>query len=329
MEPDFEIESKGIDTSALEEVLARRVEKRRKSGVYNHEVEAALAERLPDELDAGNLAPVSALDYAATRAQSSWEVTTAYRVETDKSFPRPLIILAKRLARLWARIAVGPIQREQTAFNRHVAAGLEALKRQAIGERAEALASEEDLAELAGSMINDEETSLMANALAEDLGTVGTLMAIGPCPRYLLESLDGCGCNVYRVSPGTAWDEVEGGPIATRTGPLAFLAQVAEESMEAALICDLAFWLKPETLIRLTRHAYLALRPGGRMVIAVHSFAAVAPAPAWCAAPVVTKALDIAGFSDISIGLLQAEPADGATDASRSGYVAMAKKRQR
>lgn len=329
MEPDFEIEGNGIDTSALQQELARRVEERRKSGVYSHDVEAALAERLPEELDASNLAPASALDYAATRAQTSWEVTTAYQVETDKSFPRPLIILAKRLARFWARIAVGPIQREQTAFNRNVATGLEALKRQAIGERAKALACEEDLAELAGAMIDDEETGLMADALLESLGTVGTLMAIGPCPRYLLESLGATGCDVYRVSPGTAWDEVEGAPAATRTGPLAFLSQVTEESVEAVLVCDLSFWLKPETVIRLTRRAYLALRPGGRIAIVVHSFASGAPAPAWCAALVITKALDMAGFTEISIRQLPAEPKDGSSGTSPSGYVAVANKRQR
>jgi hypothetical protein len=328
LESDFEIEGKGIDTSALQEELARRVEERRRSGVYDREVEAALAERLPDEMDAGGLSPVSALDYAATRAQASWEVSTAYEVETDKSFARPLVILAKRLARLWARIAVGPIQREQTAFNRHVADGLEAVKRQAIAQRAQALAFEEDLAQLAGSMIEDEEAVRMAGALSEGLGTVDTLTAVGPCPRYLLESLQRSGCSVYRVSPGTPWDEVEGAHPSTLAGPLTFLGQVAEDSVEDALICDLAFWLKPETLIRLTRQTYLALKPGGRVALVVHSFAAGAPAPAWCASPVITSALEMAGFTDISITPPQAA-SPGTSGSSPSGYVAVANKRQR
>ena len=115
MESDFELEGKGVDAAALAEEVARRVRERRDSGVYSDVVESLLAERLPEEEESGGLPPAAELDYSATSALSAWEVTTAYPVETEKRFLRPLVILAKRLARKWAGIAVGPIQREQSS----------------------------------------------------------------------------------------------------------------------------------------------------------------------------------------------------------------------
>jgi hypothetical protein len=322
LEPEFKLESAGIDTAALERELAHRVEERRASGVYTREVEAMLAERLPDEEGAGSLPAAAALDYAATRAQASWQVTTAYPVETEKPFLRPFILFAKRLARLWARVAVGPIQREQTAFNRHVATALEALRRQSISERAETLAAEADLATLAGSLIADDEAAAMAASIAEGLGPKGALTVLQPCPAGLLEELAARGFASYTVSAGTSWDDTPA-PVSTRTGPLTFLSQVAEESTAALLVSELSFWLKPELLITLTRRSYLALEPAGRIAIAVHAFAAGSPAPAWCAAPVVEKALELAGFTDISISDVRSPQAD---QASPSGYVAVARK---
>jgi hypothetical protein len=321
LEPEFKVESKNIDTAALEEELARRVDARRRAGVYNHEVESLLAERLPDEEDPRSLPPVSALDYAATRALASWEVSTAYPVETEKRGIGPLVIFAKRLARIWARVAVGPIQREQTAFNRHVAMALEALKREAIGQRAEALAAEDDLAALAGSMIGDDEARAVQEAVVLSVDGVSQLISVGPFPEGLLGVLRDNGMTVGCVSPGTSWDEASSA-VVNRAGPLAFLSQVPEASLEAALLCELAFWLRPEMLVNLTRRAYLALEPGGRLVIVVHSFAVGSPAPAWCAGPVVTKALELAGFEDISITNLES----GAEPLKR-GYVAAARKR--
>ena len=321
MEPEFKVESKSIDTTALEEELARRVDARRRAGVYTHEVESLLAERLPDEEDPRSLPPVSALDYAATRALASWEVSTAYPVETEKRGIGPLVIFAKRLARIWARVAVGPIQREQTAFNRHVAMALEALKREAIGQRAAALAAEDDLTALAASMIGDDEARAVQEAVARSLGGISQLISVGPCPEGLQEALRGSGMTVGRVSPGTSWDEASS-TVVNRTGPLAFLAQVPEASLEAALLCELAFWLRPEMLLNLTRRAYLALEPGGRLVIAVHSFAVGSPAPTWCAGTVVTKALELAGFEDVSITNLE-----GGAGPLKRGYVAAARKR--
>lgn len=322
MEPEFKLESAGIDTAALERELARRVAERRASGVYAPEVEALLAERLPDEEGAGHLTAAAALDYAATRAQASWQVTTAYPVETEKPFLRPFILFAKRLARLWARVAVGPIQREQTAFNRHVATALDAIRRQSISERAETLAAEADLATLAGSMIDDEEAAAMAASIAEGLGPKGAITVLQPCPAGLLEELTARGFTPYAVSAGTSWDDAPS-PASTRSGPLTFLSQVAEESTSALFVSELSFWLKPEALITLARRSYLVLERGGRVAIAVHAFAAGSPAPAWCAAPVVARALELAGFMDISIIDVRSPQAD---QASPSGYVAVARK---
>lgn len=316
MAPDFKVAGEGIDTVALEQELSRRVAERRRAGVYTHEVEAALAERLPDEEDPSALPPVAALDYAATRAMASWEVTAAYPVETEKRFIRPFVIFAKRLARIWARVAVGPIQREQTAFNRHVASALEALKRQAIAERADILASEADLGALAGAMTDPAEDEAMRAAVAHALAGAGALTVVGPCPPGLIEALEADDLAVHRVSAPSAWDDSQAP--ATVTGPTAFLSRAAERSIAAVMVCELAFWLKPELLIGLTRRSYLALESGGRAVFAVHSFASAAPAPAWCSPEVVRKALELAGFEDISVSRL-----DGAAP---SGFVVSARR---
>jgi hypothetical protein len=314
----FQLEGKSIDTEALERELARRVAARKESGAYPGEVEALLAERLPDEEGHGTLAPIAELDYAATRAMSSWEVTAAYPVETEKGrLVKPLIIFVKRLARLWARIAVGPIQREQTAFNRHAAAALEALRRQAVAERAQALATEKDLASLAGALLAEGEASASASAIAEYLKGAGRITIVGPCPTPVSKALADSGSRMLRVSAGTAWDVAQGGSSVTVTSaPLSFLSQLPEASQEAILVSELSFWLKPEALIALARRSYLAMAPRGRMAIAVHGFAASGPTTAWCSGPVVKKALSMAGFIDISV----ARPGDA------GGYLATARK---
>src|SRR5450759_2322342 len=99
---DFNIEGESVDSSALQRELARRVEARRASGAYSPEVESLLAERLPDEEEFGKLPAIAELDYAATRAMSSWEVSAAYPIDTEKGGPlRPMVLFAKRFARLW------------------------------------------------------------------------------------------------------------------------------------------------------------------------------------------------------------------------------------
>ncbi|MFH1150984.1 MAG: hypothetical protein V1748_10980 [Actinomycetota bacterium] len=290
LEPGF-VEGKAIDSEALEEELRRRVEERRASGAYSHEVESALAERLPDEPDAEALPPAAALDYAATRAMSSWEVTAAYPVATDRRLLRPFIIFAKRLARLWARIAVGPIQREQTAFNRHVATALEALRREALEERSRALAAEEDLCALASAMTGPTPAGL-GEAVSGALRGTGRVTVLGPAGPGLLDSLK-AGVSVMKVSPPTAWDEP--GPGATvPAGPIAFISQIAEGSLEAVLVSNMAFWLRPERMVDLARRSYLALSDGGRLVVAVQTGGD--PSPAWCTPASVGRAIQLAGF---------------------------------
>ncbi len=321
---EFRLEGDSVDAASLQEDVARRVEKRREAGVYTHEVESLLAERLPDEEDPGGLPPAPALDYAATRALSAWDVTTAYPVDTDKHLIRPLVILVKRLARLWARIAVGPIQREQTAFNRHVAMALEALRLEAIASRAQAKAAEEDLCGLAGSLIGEDEARAMSTAVTEALGGAGRVAALGPCPAGLVETLEENGVDVLEISPGSSWDDRAGvNPGMVSTGPVSFLWQVQEESLEAVLLSDLAFWLRPEALVNLSRRSYLAIGPGGVIAVAVHSYALGGPAPAWCVPAVVEEALALAGFTGISTSTLPGDsPGNGP-----AGFISSARKR--
>lgn len=316
--PDFDIEGKGIDTASLEAELARRVEARKSSGAFSPETEALLAERLPDEAQYGTLPPIAELDYAATRALASWEVSAAYPVETEKGrLIRPLVIFVKRLARLWARVAVGPIQREQTAFNRHAASGLEAMRREAVSERAEALSSEQDLSDLASALMAEGEAAASAAAVAEFLAPAGRVTIVGPCPTPVAKALEGKRLGVLRVSAGTAWDEQSGtSQVQALAAPLSFLSQVEEASQPAVLVSELSFWMRPEALISLARRSYLALGPRGRMVVAVQGFASAGPAPAWCSGPVVKKALAMAGFTDIAV----VRPTD------TGGYVATARK---
>ncbi|PKQ28943.1 MAG: hypothetical protein CVT63_00045 [Candidatus Anoxymicrobium japonicum] len=300
---DFKVHGKGIDTAALEAELAERVEARRLSGACSRDVEALLAERLPDEEGYGALPPIAELDYAAKRALSSWEVSAAYPVQTEKGrLIRPFIIFAKRLARLWARIAVGPIQREQTTFNRHAAAALEAVRAQAVAERAEAHAAEEDLSELAGALLTEGEADASSSAIAEYFKGTHRATIVGPCPSALSKALADAGFKVLRVSEGTAWDVAPAGTqTSTTAAPISFLAQLDEGSQEALVVSELSFWLRPEALISLARRSYLTLMPRGKMAVTVHGFASGGPAPAWCAAPVVKKALSMAGFIDISV----------------------------
>ena len=302
MGDDFNIEGESVDSSALQRELARRVEARRASGAYSPEVESLLAERLPDEEEFGKLPAIAELDYAATRAMSSWEVSAAYPIDTEKGGPlRPMVLFAKRFARLWARIAVGPIQVNQTAFNRHAAVGLESLRRQAVAERTEALAAEKDLAELAGAMLAEGEAPAMAQVLSGFVGETKRLTVVGPAPAPLLKALQAKGIDVLSVSTGTAWDESAGDSVSMQTAPLSFLGQLDEASQTAMLVSELSFWMKPEALISLARRAYLVLAPRGKIAVTVAGFASAGPAPAWCSGPVVKKVLSMAGFLDIAV----------------------------
>lgn len=300
MDSDFRIEGRGLDASALQEEVARRVEERKTSGVYSHEVESLLREPLPGEDEGRALAPLPQLDYSTTLAGSTWEVTPAYPVATEKKLLRPFIIYTKRLMRIWARIAVGPIQREQTAFNRHAATALEAVRRQALAERAQALAEERDLCELAGAMIDQDSARFIVDACSGSLEKVRRVLVLGPCPDSLLEGLRARGLDLLRVSAGSSWDEPPEGSPAGK-GPVSFLSQVPEGSQEAVLLPELAFWLKPEALVGLVRRAYLVMAENAPIVVAVHSFADGGPTPGWCSPAPIGKALEMAGFRDVRV----------------------------
>lgn len=316
MEPDFEIEGKNVDAAHLAEEVKRRVTERREKGAYTRDVEALLAERLPDEEYDSQLAPLALLDYAATRAASSWEVSTAYPVETEKRFLKPVVIFMKRFARLWARIAVGPVQREQSAFNRHVASALDAVRNQAIADERRALADEEDLSTLVEALIDEVESAELAGVCAGGIGDANPLVVLGPCPQALFRALADRGYKLLKVSGRSSWEEPRGIGI-QGAGPLAFLGQLPEASASAMLIPEIVFWLKPETLIRLLSRSYLALSPESPIAIAVHSFAAAGgPAPAWCEPAVVERALSLTGFKDPSTSTLP----------GRRGYVTVARR---
>lgn len=296
--------------------MERRAAERRSSGACSGEVEALLAERLPDEAEFGKLSPIEELDFSARRAMASWEVSAAYPIDTERSgAARHAVMFIKRLARLWARIAVGPIQNNQIAFNRNAASAVEAVRRQAVAERTAELAGEKDLSELAGAMLQDGEAAKMAAEIRSFLGEAGRMVVVGPCPAPLMKSLRSGGCDVLAVSAGTAWDAGEN-PVEWGAAPVSFLYQLEEGSLQALLFSELSFWLRPEALISLARRSYLALAPRGRIATSVHGFASAGPAPAWVSGPVIKKVLSMAGFIDIAINRPSEE----------GGYVATARK---
>jgi hypothetical protein len=299
---DFGLEGKSIDAGALQSELAARVARRRESGACPPEVEALLAERLPDEADYGKLPPIAELDHASKRAMASWEVSAAYPIDTEKGgLARPVVMFVKRLARLWARIAVGPIQNNQIAFNRNAANALEALRRQAVAERAEALAAEKDLSELAGAMLEEGEASRLAAEVKTFLADARRLTVVGPVPAPLVRSLKASGLEILAVSAGSSWDASADEATSWGAAPLSFLSQCEEGSQQALLFSELAFWLRPEALITLARRSYVVLAHRGKIVISVCGFAAAGPVPAWVSGPVVKKVLSMAGFIDIAI----------------------------
>lgn len=297
----FGLEGEAANTASLQEELNRRVLQRKESGVYSPEVEAMLAERLPDEEDAGSLPPVEALDYSVERARSAWEVTAAYPVGTDRSRLKPLIIIFKRFLRLFARVAVGPIQRQQTAFNRHVVSALEALRREAFEERSRALAAEADLCSLADALTGAEYGRVFTGPLSGALDPAQPLVVLGPCPGTLLEGLRSEGFETLSVSRGTPWDRrPPTGRGTVHSGPLSFIDRAEEESLPSVLLCDLSFLLEPGRMLDLVRSAYLALRPGGRLAVAVHGELRAGPAPSWSSPILTERALETAGFVDVT-----------------------------
>lgn len=298
--PDFKVENNDIDTEAIEQEIAKRIEERKAAGVYSHEVDSMVADRLPDEDTAGALTPLASLDYSATRAMSSWGVTTAYPVATEKRVIAPFIIFVKRIARLWARVAVGPIQREQTAFNRHAANALDALRKEAVARQAEQRAEDEDICELAGVLIDDEMSSWTVDTIAAETQSIRNFTVLCPCPDSLAGMLSEKGYQIYKIYSGSTWEETQKAVPGSEDSPAAFLENAKEETVEALLIGELSFMENPRILVKLLRLSYLALRKSGTAVILVQGLSA-AGSSLWSAAPVVEKALEMAGFNNIRI----------------------------
>jgi hypothetical protein len=145
--------------------------------------------------------------------------------------------------------------------------------------------------------------------VTESLAGASAVTVVGPCPGGLLESLGAAGLKTYTVSAGSAWDA--SAAVSTRSGPLSFLAQVSEDSLESVLVCELAFWLSPASLVGLARRSYLTLAAGGKLLLTVHAFAAGSPAPAWCSPPVLERALELAGFQRIAVSELDSGESQG------------------
>ncbi|MDD5748223.1 MAG: hypothetical protein PHP64_04105 [Actinomycetota bacterium] len=295
MAENFRIESDEIGSNSIQEEIERRVEIKREAGIYSKEIEALLAERLPEEeQNFGALRPIAELDYAATRALESWDVTCAYPVSTEKRLLKPFVIFFKRLARFWARIAVGPIQREQSSFNRHAARALESLKNIEIEKRQQALAAEKDLAALSEALVDIHETSSFAEIITHKLQGKKNVVLAGPAPETLGKALEEKGFEVLRISSQTTDGSLS---IETRR-PVSFISELSEGTTDAILFCELSFWLEPEKTVSLARKAYLALRNDGLLALLVHGFAKAGPAPAWCSPVVLERALEIAGFRE-------------------------------
>lgn len=309
LEPDFCIEGTDIDPGALEREVARRAEERRSSGVFGPEMEAMLADRLPGEDEQEPLAPLAQLSYAATRAMADWEVTPAYPVATDKPFLRPLILFVKRLARFWARVAVGPVLRHQSSFNRHTAYALDAVRSEAIAQRNFEIADEEDLALLAGAMATEGEGELLASACAP-LIPPGNTILICPGTPGLAAGLCSRGIKPLAVRPQSS-PEGGGFALVVDKSPTRFLSGLEPGSAAGIIIPEICFWLRPEKLIRLTRSAALGLKKGGAVIFAVHGFASSGPAPAWCSPGVLEQVLLLAGLGEVRTIPAGKEPGTG------------------
>lgn len=324
MEQGFMVDTDVVDSEALDAELKRRVEERKEAGVYTRDVEAIMYEPLSDAFELkGELPPASEIDYAATRASTSWEMVPHFPVGTQKKYLRAVILVVKKAGLFVLRIIAGPIFAKQSSFNRNVALALDAVRRQALEESARAKAEEEDLSELMEVLIEDQETEALASAITESLGRTEVLTVLTSCPNSLASSLEGRGYDITWVSAGTAWDQAPGpAEKKFRSTPLAFLSQIPENSTAAILVGELAFWLDPAALLVLASRSFLALKSGGALAVAVHDFALNAPAPAWCSPKVVTRALEIAGFEDVSV----VEGRKPEKDRAASSYAAIGRK---
>ncbi len=305
----FIFEGSGIDPEWLATEIQKRVEERRLSGLFTHQVESKLETPLIPDQETQRLSPIEQLHFSTERALSNWEVTPAYPIATQKKLLAPVIIFLKRILRLWARIAVGPIIRRQSIFNRDVSSALDAVRKEALARKARERADEEDLCYLAECMTDPWETAQFSEECARLLKGSNVIFILGPSPRSLVETLEREGANVVRVFSSDAWNIGGAEYKKLREAPAMFLERISENSLEALVIPELAFWLRPEKLMRIIRMSYLALKYGGRIAIFVRSFANGSFCP-WCSPDVMVRALEKAGFSKVEIKSFNYEKAN-------------------
>lgn len=305
----FTLEGSGIDPEWLAAEIQKRVQERRSSGLFNNQVESMLEMPLVPDKGMERLSPIEKLHFSTDRALSSWEVTPAYPVATQKRLFAPVIIFLKRILRFWSRVAVGPIIRRQSIFNMYVSNALDAIRKEALTRRAQEKADDEDLCFLAESMTDPDEAEKFVEECVGWLKESKVAFILGPCPRSLVGKLESEGTSVIKISSCDSWN-IEGAKYSQlREAPTIFLERISENSLEALVVPELAFWLRPERLMRIIRMSYLALRHGGRIVVFVRSFATGSLSP-WCSPDVMIRALEMAGFSNLQVKPLNREKAN-------------------
>ncbi len=267
----------------------------------------------------GSPSSLETLHYSTEQALSSWEVTPAYPIATQKKLLAPVVVFLKRIFRFWARIAVGPIIRKQSIFNRHVASALSAIRKEALARRAQEKADEEDLCSLSESMTDPDESVFLYEHCVSSFKGSATIFILGACPRSLAERLQAEGIGTVRVSACDSWN-IDGPKYKKfEEAPTVFLERISENTIESILVTELSFWLRPERLLRVLRGSYLALKPGGSIAILVRSFASGSPLSPWCSKGVVCSALENVGFTNVKVTSAENE-------GKAKGFVASAQK---
>ena len=244
---NFSVESDSLDTKMIQSLIEERARERREKGLFTPELQAQMKKRLPEEGEDISLgSPLAELDFASAQAERTWQVSTAYEIATEKKFARPLILFIKRLGRLWARLSVGPIQRNQTIFNRYVTRALGSLREEAIRTSAELRAREHDLCMIAEALSSPIESEALAKACVNKLGGLERVFVVGPAPPQLTCNIREQVDSLTIVNISTPWD----GPVTSGRAqvPSAFLEELEDESSPAIMIPEICFWLRPDKL---------------------------------------------------------------------------------
>jgi len=122
----LEVHDDEVNVQEIMDQIQKRIEERKKSGVYSEEVE----ELLREDISQLNKEPESFVDsfdelgYALQQANSHWHVTGSYPILSRHRFLAPFLVLGKRLIRLLVRTYVDVIVQQQNKFNSSVVRSL-------------------------------------------------------------------------------------------------------------------------------------------------------------------------------------------------------------